>query len=617
VRRAIGENGLLLKRTGRPPKIAIPFRLVGEPFGKLISPFFADADGTENHIEILANGQQFIACGIHPDTGAAYTWSQAIRSVPYNSLPPLDNKAAHEIFDKALAVLRKTGWTELGADKPKPTICERAAATVRPPIDISDRDAAYGAAALRNAAEELATTPEGGRNNVLNAKAYTLGRQVAAGRLAKEEVEEELYKAAEENGLTQDAGGPLGVKRTIKSGLDDGMARPAAPLGDGFDTSEDNSDSSDTSDNSNNAKADTGDNKPPPLPFIDMSRWDAGPLPEREWAVPDRIPLRQTAIMSGEGGVGKSHTALHLCAAHALGRDWLLSLPEPGPAIFVDAEDDENELHIRLGAIARHYGVSFTDLIKGGLHLISLVGKDATMATVSLRGKVEPTGVYKQLLEAAGDIQPKMIGIASGSNVFAGKENDRGQVQQFVGLMTRIAMAATGSVNLITHPSLVGINTDTGLSGSTQWHNAVRARCYMKGVKADAGEQPDGDLRELVFKKAQYSALPDSIVLSYQGGMFLPLPGVSNLDRLARQAKTQEVFLILLARYTRENRHVSAHKGHGFAPAEFAAEDEAKKAGVTKSDLRRAMLALFKGGEIYNEPHGRPGRERFHIARKP
>jgi hypothetical protein len=44
-------------------------------------------------------------------------------------------------------------------------------------------------------------------------------------------------------------------------------------------------------------------------------------------------------------------------------------------------------------------------------------------------------------------------------------------------------------------PSLTGISTDTGLSGTTQWHNAVRARGYMKAVKPAEGEQPDNDLR--------------------------------------------------------------------------------------------------------------------------
>ena len=94
-----------------------------------------------------------------------------------------------------------------------------------------------------------------------------------------------------------------------------------------------------------------------------------------------------------------------------------------------------------------------------------------------------------------------MVGIASAANVFAGNDNDRSQVQQFAGLLTRIAQVANGSVQLISHPSLTGISSDSGLSGSTQWHNSVRARNYLKRVKAEDGQQSDSDERICVQEK--------------------------------------------------------------------------------------------------------------------
>jgi hypothetical protein len=274
VRGYVGDGGLLLKRIGRAPKVAIPFRLIGGPFRKMPTPIFVDPtrdpgpDGKQNHnhVEILADGQQFIACGIHPDTDTSYTWEMcAIQLVPYNDLPPIDENTAREIFGKALAVLRKTGWTELGADKPKQTISERAAAMVRQPIEITDRDMLYGAAALRNAAEEVADTPNGQRNDVLNAKAYTLGRQVAAGRLDRDEVEEALVDAARDNGMVKDDG-LRAARSTIASGIKAGMQRPAEPLGDrdGFD---------DSTDTGTDDKTDQG-KSPQPVQWLDMSKWD-------------------------------------------------------------------------------------------------------------------------------------------------------------------------------------------------------------------------------------------------------------------------------------------------------------------------------------------------------
>src|SRR5262249_44639075 len=134
--------------------------------------------------------------------------------------------------------------------------------------------------------------------------------------------------------------------------------------------------------------------QPPALPFINMSNWDNEPVPEQEWSVRDRIPRGQCVLFSGEGAAGKSTEQLPLSTAHVLGRDWLGTMPEPGPAIYIDAEDDETVLHRRLAAITNHYQVTYSDLIKGGLHLMSFVGQDAVLAALSRSGRIEPTPLY-------------------------------------------------------------------------------------------------------------------------------------------------------------------------------------------------------------------------------
>jgi RecA-family ATPase len=355
-----------------------------------------------------------------------------------------------------------------------------------------------------------------------------------------------------------------------------------------------------------------------PLPFINVANWDDEPVPELEWAVPDRIPLRQVTLFSGEGSAGKSTTQLLLSFAHVLARDWLGFMPEPGPALFVDAEDDEKILHRRSAAILDHYGgATFKEVAKRGLHLVSLIGQDAVLGAASrLSGVIQPTPLFKRLLEAAADIKPKMIGIASSANVYAGSEIDRQQVQQFISLLTAVARAANGALVLISHPSLTGINTDTGLSGNTAWHNAVRARFYMKGVKPEAGEQPDNDLREIVFKKNNYGPISDTIVVRYQNSLFLPVPGMASLDRAAREGNAEAIFLELLSRFTRENRRVCSTPCSIYAPAAFAQEDAAKKASLTSRDLANAMRRLFTAGKIWNENHGKQSNKRFHLACK-
>src|SRR5262249_37887932 len=150
---------------------------------------------------------------------------------------------------------------------------------------------------------------------------------------------------------------------------------------------------------------------------------------------------------------------------------------------------------------------------------------------------VEVTDLYRRIFEAAGDIKPKNISIDTLSRAFAGNEIDRVQVYAFAQHMQALASVANGSVTILSHPSVQGINSGSGISGSTAWHGAFRFRQYLKGVKAADGEQPDNDLREIEFKKNQYGPRGESIVLRYQGGLFLPEGGVSSLDKLAREAK--------------------------------------------------------------------------------
>src|SRR5215831_2714961 len=277
-----------------------------------------------------------------------------------------------------------------------------------------------------------------------------------------------------------------------------------------------------------------------PLPWLDMSTWDDDPVPERKWAIKDRVPLNQAGLFSGEGGAGKSIIELMKDVAHVTGKDWLRSLPEPGPAFYIGTEDDKDELHIRLAAIAKHHGTTFKALIDGGLHVLCLLGQDATLCAANPRtGNVETTALYKQIYEQAGDIKPKNISIDTLSRAFAGNEIDRGQVYGFAMHMQALAMVASGSVTVLSHPSLQGINSGSGISGSTGWHGAFRFRQYLKGVKPESSEQPDGDLRELQFKKNQYGPTGETIVLRYQRGLFLPERGLSTIEQAARQGEVE------------------------------------------------------------------------------
>jgi RecA-family ATPase len=91
---------------------------------------------------------------------------------------------------------------------------------------------------------------------------------------------------------------------------------------------------------------------------------------------------------------------------------------------------------------------------------------------------------YSYGLHAWGDIFPviwtqsfRELAVVP-ADMFSGDENSRPQSRQFIGLLKRLARKHDCAFLLLAHPSLTGLNTGSGMSGSTGWNNAVRSRLY-------------------------------------------------------------------------------------------------------------------------------------------
>jgi RecA-family ATPase len=356
---------------------------------------------------------------------------------------------------------------------------------------------------------------------------------------------------------------------------------------------------------------------PKALPFVDISKWDIVPAEPRHWLVYDRIPRRQPTILSGHGEAGKSTLLLQLLCSTVLGRDWVGLLPEQGPAIYFCAEEEEDELHRRLDPILKHHSARYADLVAGGFKLMSYAGKDMVLGIVDKQGRVEATDLLRDLYHEAYALQPKLIAIDGLSDIYIGNERERGQVRQFMGLFRRLGIDSDSAVVISAHPSLEGIRSGSGISGSTQWFNSIRAQMYLKSPDEDDEDddsQDNSDLRELQFLKNQYGRKGHSIRLQWKNGLYLPVESPGTFNALAAEQKADNLFLTLLRRFTKEGRNVSDNKSPTYAPAKFADEPEAKKAKMTSKALADAMLRLFAAGKIRVDPFGPPSRERRRIV---
>src|SRR4029078_8590082 len=90
------------------------------------------------------------------------------------------------------------------------------------------------------------------------------------------------------------------------------------------------------------------------------------------------------------------------------------------------------------------------------------------------------------------------------------KKNDRSQPRQFITMQKALAIESGAAVILARHPSLTGMTSGSGLSGSTAWHDGPRARMYFKTAPGD-----DPGLRVLEVKKSNYGPITENILLRW------------------------------------------------------------------------------------------------------
>ncbi|WP_445809535.1 AAA family ATPase [Yoonia sp.] len=335
---------------------------------------------------------------------------------------------------------------------------------------------------------------------------------------------------------------------------------------------------------------------------------DGQPVPERVWHVHDLIPANTVTLLSGDGGTGKSLCALQLAVSTALQRPWLGLAVRHGKAVYLSAEDDKAELHRRLADITRAENATLADL--GDLTLRSLAGEDALLAIVAKGGTLRATPLLeavKQLLERDC---PDLLVLDTLADYFPGNENDRAQARQFIGILRGLAINHRCAVVMLAHPSVAGMASGTGTSGSTGWNNSVRSRLYLSRVVQD-GDQQNPDARVLRTMKSNYSSIGGEIAMTWQNGVFVADAPVTGLDRMAASAKAERVFLALLRMFAEQGRTVNHAGGSTYAPKVFA--EHPKSEGMTKRALRVAMDALLMTGKIRIAQSGPPSKRRAHL----
>jgi archaellum biogenesis ATPase FlaH len=331
--------------------------------------------------------------------------------------------------------------------------------------------------------------------------------------------------------------------------------------------------------------------------------WQGTSAPPREWIWPQWIPAATTTLLYGEGGTGKSLLALQLAAAIATGRPFLGHPMTRRPVMCLFCEEDEDELQRRQEAVNAALGIAMVDL--EDLTLMPAVGEDNLLMTFDARGVGQTSDFGERLFGMAEEAEVGLLIVDTAADTFAGDENNRAQVRQFIARLNAFAVKTRAAVLLLAHPSVSGVASGRGQSGSTAWVNSARSHLYFEFA---ATNRPDTDApvdpaeRVLSRKKANYSRKGDSLEMIWRDGAFAPGPegGERRASGVKRLTQPQQLCLDALSQALRE---------HGFPAAVGVAAKGGKM--VPASRWREACDAL----RLTDSEVGDSRRKAFNIAR--
>lgn len=347
------------------------------------------------------------------------------------------------------------------------------------------------------------------------------------------------------------------------------------------------------------------------LRSIKAASFLSSPAPVREWLVRDLVPTRAVTLLGGAGAVGKSLVALQLAMAVAAGDSWLGLPIAAGRSLYLSAEDEEAEMHRRTRAIARSMALPSNSPLGNNLSIVPLVGVDTLLATPNGPAGLKLTPLFAELEELIVEEQPTFVVVDTLGRTFGGDENQRNHAQQFIGALQGLCIKHDLTIMVLAHPSLSGLHSGSGTSGSTAWEAAVRSRLYMERPKG-----PDGDARTLTTKKANYAKQGSLLTIAWRRGVFAVVETEAEPPKVAADKQADDaadaLLLRLVAAAAARDDVLSDRPGRNYAPAVLARTGEG--AGVGRKTLSNAMKRLLDGGQIMAAEIGPKSKKRRRLV---
>ena len=266
----------------------------------------------------------------------------------------------------------------------------------------------------------------------------------------------------------------------------------------------------------------------------------------RQWLIDERLPAGRVALLTGEGGAGKSRLALQLAAGVASGgenREWIsgphgtmrlgIAVPDDGASVvFASWEDEPEEFHRRLHQISGNSAPWVTPGRLEKLRMVNLVGEGPVWAPpqgrhISTMAELTVTG--ERLRRLCEQEDARMLVLDPLAAAYASDENARGLVRAFVSHWDAWGQANNCAVLILAHPpKSAGIN----YAGSTDWQGAARALWTLQ-AEIDKSAAASPRTWKLDFIKGNYGPRPEPLQLRWDtsgAGLRWEVAGATHSD---------------------------------------------------------------------------------------
>lgn len=331
---------------------------------------------------------------------------------------------------------------------------------------------------------------------------------------------------------------------------------------------------------------------------LDLRELGEREAPPRMWMVENLIPLRKSALLTGEGAVGKSLLAQMMCTCIALGVPFLGVATRQARSAYLTWEDDGPEIWRRQEAINRALGIKMADLGRD-LELVSFTDEEQPFILQRAQIGLDVTPFGQSITDFLEDRAISFACFDNASQIANIDHNAIEDVAPFAHWLNRLAQRIIGATLLLHHPNKSGADW----LGSVAYTNQFRSRLLMT-----APSDNDPDARELTNPKANYSARGARLAFRWHDWAFVldrDLPE-DQRDKIALTAAASAANGAFLDCLRLRPDEVGPAKGASYAPAIFEEMPEAK--GFKRDALAAAMNRLRTIGQVIVVEVPRPGR---------